>query len=82
MRGKLILETEGKINLLVTLIQCFLTQNKQSLILTKTLFFPHKAAYFLNDWHESYKNAYGNSKFHMSKLANFFLKIDFLKTIN
>ena len=63
MRGKLILETEGKINLLVTLIQWFLTQSKQSLILTKTLFFPQKTAYFLNDWHDSYKNAGGNSKF-------------------
>ena len=49
MRGKLILETEGKINLLVTLIQWFLTQGKQSLILTKTLFFPHKTVNFLND---------------------------------
>ena len=46
MRGKLILETEGKINLLVTLIQWFLKQSKQSLILTKTLFFPYKQSIF------------------------------------
>ena len=46
MRGKLNLET-GKISLLVTLIQWFITQSKQSLILTKTLFFPQKKPIFL-----------------------------------
>ena len=82
MRGKLILETEDKINSLVTLISWLLTQSKQSLILTKTLCFPHKSAYFLNDWHDSYKNADGNSKFRISKLANSLLKTDFLETIS
>ena len=41
------LETEGKINFLLTSIQWFFTQKKVSLILTKTLSFPQKTAYFL-----------------------------------
>ena len=62
------LETEGKISLLVTFIQRFVTQSKLSLILTTGLLFPHKAAYFSNNSHNSYKNADGNSKFKLTKL--------------
>ena len=47
------LETEGKISLLVTFIQRFVTQCKLSLISTKTLLFPHKTAYFLNNSHDA-----------------------------
>ena len=42
----LILETQGKINLLVTFIQWFVTQSKLSLVFTEMLLFPHKTAYF------------------------------------
>ena len=62
------LETEGKISLLVTFIQRFVTQSKLSLIFTKTLFFPHKTAYFSNNWHKPYKNANVNSKLNITKL--------------
>ena len=62
------LETEGKISLLVTFIQRFVTQSKLSLIFTKTLLFPHKTAYFSNNSHNAYKNADGNSKFNITKL--------------
>ena len=61
------LETEGKINLLVTFIQRFVTQSKLSLIFTKTLLFPHKTAHFLNLLHDTYKNVDGNSKFNITK---------------
>ena len=55
-------ETEGKIYLLVTFIQRFVTQSKLSLIFTERLLFPHKTAYFLSDRHDSYKKmATGNS---------------------
>ena len=40
------LETEGKINLLVTFIQRFVTQSKLSLIFTKTLYFHIKQPIF------------------------------------
>ena len=60
------LETEGKINLLVTFIQRFVTQSKLSLIFTKTLF-PHKTAYFSDNSHDALKNA-DDSKFHITKL--------------
>ena len=53
------LETEGKINLLVTFIQRFVTQSKLSLIFTKTLYFHIK--------HDALKNA-DNPKFHITKL--------------
>ena len=53
------LEIEGKISLLVTFIQWFVTQSKLSLIFTKTLLFPHKTAYFSNNSHNAYKNADG-----------------------
>ena len=43
------LETEGKINLLVTFIQLLVTQSKLSLILSKTLYFIHKADYLSNN---------------------------------
>ena len=36
--------------------------------MTEAPLFPHKTAYFLNDWHDSYKNADGNSKYHITKL--------------
>ena len=62
------LEIEGKISLLVTFIQRFVTQSKLSLIFTKTLLFPNKTAYFLNNSHNAYKNADGNSKFNVTKL--------------
>ena len=62
------LETEGKISLLVTFIQRFVTQSKLSLIFTKTLLFPHKTAYFSNNSHNAYKNADGNSNFNLTKL--------------
>ena len=68
----LILETEGKINLLVTTMASYTKQAVPNF--TKMLFFPHKIAYCLNDGHDSYKK--GNSKF--SSL----LKIHFLKTTN
>ena len=45
----LILETKGKINLLVTFIQWFVTQSQLSAIFTETLPLPHKRAYFLTD---------------------------------
>ena len=57
----LTLESEGKAYLLVTFIQRFVTKSKLSLIFTETLLFPHKTAYFLNDRHDSYQNADGNS---------------------
>ena len=59
-RFNLILETEGKIYLLVTFIR-FITQSKLSLIFTETLLFPYKTEYFLNDRHDSCKNADGKS---------------------
>ena len=62
------LEIEGKISLLVTFIQRFVTQNKLSLIFTKALLFPHKTAYFSHNSHNAYKNADGNSKFNTTKL--------------
>ena len=62
------LEIEGKISLLVTFIQRFVTQSKLSLIFTKTLLFPHKTAYFSNNSHNVYKNADDNSKFNITKL--------------
>ena len=58
----LILKIEGKNYLLITFMQRLVTQSKLSLIFTETLLFPHKTAYFLNDQHDSYKNADGNSK--------------------
>ena len=39
------LETVGKICLLVTFIQRFVTQSKLSLIFSKTLLFPHKTTF-------------------------------------
>ena len=48
----LLLVTEGKIVLLVTFIQWFVTQSKISLMFTETLLFAHKTAYFLNDWQD------------------------------
>ena len=62
------LEAEGKISLLVTFIQWFVTQGKLSLIFNKTLFFPHKTAYFSNISHDAYKNADDNPKFNINKL--------------
>ena len=69
----LILKIEGKNYLLITFMQRLVTQSKLSLIFTKTLLFPHKIAYFLNDRHElyKYKNADGNSKSSISKLIQF-----------
>ena len=64
-------ETEGKINLLVTLIQWFVTQRKLSLIFAKTLLLPHKRASLLNDSHDSYKSADGNSKLHITRVISF-----------
>ena len=43
-------------------------QSKLSLIFTITLYFLHKTAYFLNNSNDAYKNAGGNSKFHLTKL--------------
>ena len=40
------LETEGKINLLVTFIQWFVTKSNLSLIFTKTLYFHIKQPFF------------------------------------
>ena len=39
---KVFLQTEGKINLLLTSIQQFVTQRKQSVVFTKTLYFQMK----------------------------------------
>ena len=58
----LILETEGKINLLVTFVQWFVTQSKLSLIFTQMLLFPYKTAYF---WMTD--TIHGNSKFYITK---------------
>ena len=55
------LETEGKAYLLVTFIQRFVTKNKLPLISTETLLFNIKEHIFLNDRHNSYKNADGYS---------------------
>ena len=62
------LETEGKISLLVTVIQRFVTQSKLSLIFTKTLLFPHKTVYISNNSYNAYKNADGQSKFNITNL--------------
>ena len=62
------LEIEGKISLLVTFIQRFVTQSKLSLIFTKTLLLSQKAAYFSNNSHNADKNAEDNSKFKINKL--------------
>ena len=62
------LETEGKISLLITFIQRFVTQSKLSRNFTDTLLFPQKAAYFLNNLHDAYKNADGNAKLNIIKL--------------
>ena len=67
----LTLETEDKAYLLVNFIQRIVTESKLSLIFVETLLFPHKTAYFLNDRHDSYKNADGNSKSYMTKLIPF-----------
>ena len=40
------LEIEGKVSLLVTFIQRFVTQSKLSIIFIETLLSPHKTAYF------------------------------------
>ena len=55
-RAKFESRIEGKINLLVTFIQQFVTQSQLSLIFTKKLLFPHKAAYFSNNSLNAYKN--------------------------
>ena len=46
------LETKNKISLLVTFIQRFVTENKLSLIFTKTLLFPHNTVHFSNNSHD------------------------------
>ena len=61
------LETEGKINLLVTFIQRFVIQSKLSLIFTKTLYFHIKQPIFRNNSYDALKNG-DNSKFHITKL--------------
>ena len=71
------LENEGKISLLVTFIQRFVTQSKLSLMFTKTLLFTHKTTYFFNNSHDPYKNEDGNSKFYITKLNSW--KWTFLK---
>ena len=53
----LILEKEDKTYLLVTFIEQLVTKSKLSLIFTETLLFQHKAAHFMNDRHDSCKNA-------------------------
>ena len=67
----LTLETKCKAYLLITFIQRFVTKSKLSLIFTETLLFPHKTAYFLNEQHDSYKNADGNLKSYGTKLIPF-----------
>ena len=57
------LETEGKINLPVTLNQWFVTQSKLSLIFLCLFFF----AYFSDNTHDAFKNA-NDSKFYITKL--------------
>ena len=71
-RCNLILETEGKVYLLVTFIQPLVTQSKLSLIFTETLLFSHKTILF-NYRHDSYKykNADGSSKSYIAKLIPF-----------
>ena len=64
----LALQTEGKICLLVTFIQRFVTQSKLSLIFTETLLYSHKRGYFLNDRHDPYKNVDGNLNSYITKL--------------
>ena len=72
------LEIDGKVSLLVTFIQGFVTQSKLSLIFTKTLLLTHKKAYFSNNLHNAHKNADGNSKFKFNQVKS--LKFNFLKT--
>ena len=64
----MILEIEGKISLVLTFKQRFLTQSKLSLKFTKLLLFPHKTAYFSNNSHNAYENADCNSKFNITNL--------------
>ena len=59
---------EGKISLVLTFKQRFLTQSKLSLKFTKLLLFPHKTAYFSNNSHNVYGNAHYNSKFNTTNL--------------
>ena len=66
----LTLETECKAYLLVFFIQRFVTKSKLSQNYTETLF-PHKTAYFLNDRHDPYKNADGNTNSYRTKLIPF-----------
>ena len=55
----------------LTFIQRFVTQSQQSLIFTETVLLPHKTAYFLNDRHDSYKNANDNSNSYITKSISF-----------
>ena len=48
-------------------MQRFVPQSKLSVIFTKTLLFPHKAAYVSNNLYDSYKNADDNSKFSITR---------------
>ena len=52
-------------------MQWFFIQSKLSLMFAKTQLFPHKTAYFLNDFCDSRKKSHGNSKFHITKLILF-----------
>ena len=58
---------EGKISLLVTFIQRFVTQSKMSVIFTKTLLFSHETACFSSNLRDAYKNADVNSKITITK---------------
>ena len=60
------LETEGKISLLVTFIQRFVTQSKLSIIFTKTLYFHIKRPIF-RITHMTHTRIQ-NSKFNVTKL--------------
>ena len=64
----LILETESKIFVLVTFIQRFVTQSELCIVFTKMLLFSQKTKYFLNERHDSYKNADGNWNSYITKL--------------
>ena len=49
-------------------MQRFVTQSNLFLIFSKTLLFLQKTAHFLNNSHNTYKNADGKSKLNMTKL--------------
>ena len=73
------LEIEGKVSLLVTFIQRFVTQSKLSIIFIETLLSPHKTAYSSNNSHNTYKNTDDDSNFNTVNLNLW--KLNFWKQV-